>query len=122
MIHVMDGEFQVFDKVTYIDCKPLYVVIDLFDVQAEDIEIKDIFHKELESIDTESERYINADLDYPCIVIEDMSNPNNKKYRMIDGRHRLLKTIQEEQEDTIECYVLYFEQIRKFIKEFDENV
>lgn len=117
----MEGDFQIYDKITYVDCKNIYGLIDFFDVQAEDVLISDIFHKELESIDTTSDRYKKADRDYPCIVLDDMINPEDQKYRMIDGRHRLLKAVKEN-EETIECFVLSFGQIEPFIQDYNENI
>jgi len=41
------------------------------------------------------ERYINANIDIPGIVVRNASNPSNKEYRMIDGTHRTAKRIIE---------------------------
>jgi len=120
MIHIMTDDFRIYDRDTYINCSEVYAIIDLFDMQAEEVSISDIFHKELESIDTNGYRYKNADPDYPCIVVEGLDNPQNQKYRMIDGRHRLLKTMVEDEEDFIECYILTFDQIEGFIQ--DEKI
>lgn len=38
-----------------------------------------------------SNRYINADITFPGVVVEDGPNPFDKKYRMIDGGHRMAK-------------------------------
>ena len=38
------------------------------------------------------ERYIRGvDLDFPPIVVRNAPNPSGKKYRMIDGKHRMMK-------------------------------
>ena len=36
-------------------------------------------------------RYREADIQYPCIVVEGMSNMYGNKYRLIDGKHRVQK-------------------------------
>ena len=36
-------------------------------------------------------RYVTCDISIPCIVLENVSNPHNLKYRMIDGKHRMMK-------------------------------
>ena len=40
-------------------------------------------------------RYIKCDISYPGIVVEDAPNPFSKKYRMIDGSHRMAKMLLE---------------------------
>ena len=40
-------------------------------------------------------RYTQADIDCPCIIAEGVMNPFDKKYRMIDGSHRITKMQQE---------------------------
>jgi len=36
-------------------------------------------------------RYYEANINYPCIVADNVVNPHNKKYRCVDGKHRLYK-------------------------------
>ena len=38
-------------------------------------------------------RYLNADITLPGILVEGAPNPYNNKYRMIDGRHRIMKML-----------------------------
>lgn len=40
-------------------------------------------------------RYIECDISYPGIVVEGAINPFDKKYRMIDGSHRMAKMVLE---------------------------
>ena len=40
-------------------------------------------------------RYIQCDISYPGIVAESVINPFNKKYRMVDGSHRMTKMLLE---------------------------
>ena len=38
-------------------------------------------------------RYEVADIDYPIILAENVKNNGNKKFRVVDGRHRLTKAM-----------------------------
>ena len=38
-------------------------------------------------------RYYSANIKFPGIIVENMDNPYNLKYRMIDGKHRMEKMI-----------------------------
>ena len=51
-------------------------------------------------------RYREADIQYPCIVVEDMPNMYKNKYRLIDGKHRI-----EKLSSKADCYVLTWENI-----------
>ena len=55
------------------------------------INFKDIGHKGKDKNHLlNEERYNAADIGYPCILTEGQ-NPYNCKYRMIDGKHRIIK-------------------------------
>ena len=41
----------------------------------------------------DGERYYSANIKFPGILVENMVNPYNLKYRMIDGKHRIEKMI-----------------------------
>ena len=60
-------------------------------------------------------RYKECDIQYPGIISINAPNPYNKKYRMIDGKHRMAKM---RKMGIIESnfYVLDFDQITDFIK------
>ncbi len=34
-------------------------------------------------------KYFNSNINLPCIVAENVLNPHGKKYRLIDGKHRM---------------------------------
>ena len=51
------------------------------------------------------ERLRHADTCYPCIVLESAENPAKRKYRMIDGKHRVHKLIARGL-NKILCFVL----------------
>lgn len=99
-----------------IDCCEVYSYINFKLIQPEEIDINLISYKPLK-IDREDSRFITANLNYPGIIVNGMHNPHNKQYRMIDGRHRLLKTI-DSGKQTFYTYVLNPQEIKKFYKVF----
>jgi len=118
MKHIMTGEWKLDNTPNmFIDVLQVIPYIQVKQIQPTVIDIADISHKELDSIDTTEARYITANINYPAIVVEGMQNPHNKPYRMIDGRHRLLKQINNK---TINAYVLTEADISKFYQEYKE--
>ena len=61
------------------------------------------------------QRYENCDIAYPGILVKNAPNPYNKKYRMIDGKHRMAK-MRKMGITQSKFYVLDFDQITDFIK------
>ena len=59
-------------------------------------------------------RYLTCDISIPCIVLENVSNPDNLKYRMIDGKHRMMKMKSHGQLDSM-FYVLSLDSILPYI-------
>lgn len=118
MKHIMTGEWKL-DNTPDMFINVLQVIqyIQYKQIQPEPINISDISHKELDSIDITEARYLTANINYPIIVVKGMQNPHNKMYRMIDGRHRLLKQINNK---TINAYVLKKADISKFYQEYKE--
>ena len=55
-------------------------------------------------------RFLNVDMDYPPIVIKNAPNPSNKLYRLIDGKHRLMKMKIENIKEN-KFYVLEYHEI-----------
>lgn len=45
-----------------------------------------------------NKKYINCNTSYPGILVETSLNPKNRKYRMIDGTHRMAKMYFEDKE------------------------
>jgi hypothetical protein len=72
---------KVFNLIKYKKLKPVKLNID------------DVAYKSIQDININSIRYKIANDNFPLLVIEGMENPYNKKYRMIDGRHRLKKQL-----------------------------
>jgi len=115
MIHVLDGKWQLKNyPPAVLDARRLYNLAKFRDMQAKNIDINEIAYKELNCIDSNSPRYILADTLYPCVVVENMENPFYKPFRMVDGRHRLLKNLRMGV-TTINCYVFNTYDVFKFI-------
>ena len=60
------------------------------------------------------ERYHNCNIKFPGIVVE-ASNPSNKKYRLLDGKHRIRKMIDKGIDQSL-FYVLNLENIRQYFR------
>lgn len=116
MKHWATGEWKIKDLPdSYVDARDLFNFIKLNKMKAIEINISDIGFKRVDNIDKKEARYKLADVSYPCIVGKDMDNPSNKPYRLIDGRHRILKTI-DVGKDIISCFVFKEKDIIKFLK------
>jgi hypothetical protein len=114
MIHLLEGEWAITEESLKVDCKNLYSLIKLRGLASQEVNVYNIGYKELDSIDKESIRYRLANCSYPSIVAT-MENPKGKQYRLIDGRHRILKQIDNGVLD-IQAYVLNKEDILKFVE------
>jgi hypothetical protein len=116
MIHLMTDEWEIEGigpaSIQVADLFGLIKYKNIFPIQ---LTLEDISHKEVKSIDTSSSRFILADTKYPMIVVENMPNPHNKRYRMIDGRHRLLKQTQQGLL-YFSFYVLQYDDIKYYIR------
>ena len=114
MRHIMTGDWQLQGKPEMvIDIPKVIQLINYRKLEPVELDIDCIAYKELDSIDTKEARYIVANTNYAGIVVEGMENPYNKKYRLIDGRHRLLKTMKAKK-DTFKVYILQTKDIDKF--------
>ena len=114
MKHIMTGDWQLQGKPEMvIEIPKVIQLINYRKLEPVELDIDCIAYKELDSIDTKEARYIVANTNYAGIVVEGMENPYNKKYRLIDGRHRLLKTMKAKK-DTFKVYVLQTKDIDKF--------
>lgn len=96
-----------------INIKNLIKYINYKKLKPELLKIKDIAFRPCKEGDINSVRYFRADISYPGIVIKDMHNPYNKKYRMIDGRHRITKCKSMNLYD-FHCYVLTKDKLDPF--------
>ncbi len=59
-------------------------------------------------------RYQNCDINIPGIISINAPNPYNKKYRMIDGKHRIRKRLNNGLTNGL-FYVFTYEEIKKFL-------
>ena len=112
--HIMEGEWSLPGRPPI--CINISDVIDLIklrNIKPETLDILDVAYKDLSVIDESSTRYKLANTIFPVIVIKGMVNPYNKKYRLIDGRHRLLKLLNNGNK-TIESYVLVENDVERF--------
>lgn len=114
MKHIMTGDWQLQGKPEMvIEIPKVIQLINYRKLEPVELDIDCIAYKELDSIDTKEARYIVANTNYAGIVVEGMENPYNKKYRLIDGRHRLLKTIKDNRLK-FKVYILQEDDVSKF--------
>lgn len=115
MIHIMNEDWSLKEASNlFVDCNRVYSYISMKKLLPEMIDIDLIAHKDIKNISKNSLRYIHANTNLPGIVVRGMENPFMKEYRMIDGRHRLLKVL-EEGKKMFNSYVLHREEILKFV-------
>ena len=60
-------------------------------------------------------RYQRCDVSYPCIVARDAPNPFGKKFRLLDGAHRMSKMMDMGITES-NFYILEFAEIRQFLR------
>tara|TARA_R100000005_G_C4842388_1_gene113156 strand:+ start:77 stop:484 length:408 start_codon:yes stop_codon:yes gene_type:complete len=60
-------------------------------------------------------RYQECDVSYPGIVVETIINPFGKKYRMLDGKHRIMK-LREQGVERSMFYVLEYKVVKNYFK------
>ncbi len=96
MKHVAEGEWYLEqpDTVALLDAVSLFRYAKHKKLPVLELNCHEIAHKGFEAIDENSQRFKLADVQYPLLVSEGLHNPLNKKYRMLDGRHRLKKLLQ----------------------------
>ena len=69
MKHIMTGEWKLDNAPDmFIDVLQVIPYIQFKQIPSQEIQITDISHKELDSIDTTEARYITANTTYPLIV------------------------------------------------------
>ena len=92
----------------------LYPLIKYRKLTPIELHIDEFSYKPLDTIEINHHRYKLADVTYPLFAVEGMENPYNKKYRMIDGRHRLLKQINLGK-DKFLFYIFQYDEIKHYI-------
>ena len=63
-------------------------------------------------------KYENCDISFPPIVIHNARNHKNRKYRLIDGRHRMTKMFDQGINES-NFYVFEMNEIEKYIRPLD---
>jgi len=66
-------------------------------------------------------RYEAADTKYPGIILSNAFNPFDNKYRMVDGRRRLVKMLLEHKTEGL-FYVLDFKDVKQFFLKEDNDL
>ena len=90
------GDWRLFENVGGIDLNKIkYLLQETQILNHEDIAWKGMdLPEEMvtnECICCDGLRYLECNIKYPCIVLNNAVNPHNKKYRLIDGKHRMSK-------------------------------
>ena len=114
--HIMRGEWRLYvDSDTVIDCRHLIDLANSQKRKSKSIWIKDIAIKSLDSIPDNPSEYEYVNPKIPIIVVEGLQNKDNKKYRLLDGRHRILKTLKRDRA-AINAHVFSFDEIEPYIE------
>ena len=82
------------------------------------INFSEIAIKPFGNMSKDDPRYINADVRFPCILAEDTENPDNKHYRLCDGRHRIKKLMDQGHDEAI-FYIISNEDFMKVFNKAD---
>lgn len=94
MMHVAKREWRIIGcRDRSINVYSLYKAAKHFGTPPVNVRIEQIAHKPLGSIDVAHSRYKEADPSQPVLLVDGLDNPLNRRYRMVDGRHRLLKVL-----------------------------
>ncbi|MDA1372824.1 MAG: hypothetical protein O2971_19000 [Proteobacteria bacterium] len=119
--HSMYGDWALPDRnYSYVSLADLLPVL-LPGKMTERVKLRDIWAKPGDAFggnDFAGPRFEQADPKFPGLVVRDMPNPGNAKYRMIDGRRRLEK-LRIEGVDSGLYYVFEYTEILPFIFEFE---
>ena len=86
-------------------------------VNFEDVAWRSQFRK---SPDNTTVKYLNADISFPPILCEDAPNPFGKKYRLLDGVHRMSKMLNSGMTES-SFYIVKYNDVRPFFKYFKEK-
>jgi hypothetical protein len=108
--NIFGRDWSVCDKPKAIYCEKLFGKLK----QKKYIQFKDICwtssnHPERKKFGPRKmikQRYKDADLSFPPIVADGAPNPCDKRYRMIDGSHRMAKMILDYNLEAAEFFVI----------------
>ena len=92
MYWISIGDWKVSDKSFLFDLICLNDVVG--DLECKTIPHNDIGYKYLHRPEyiIDSKQYYDCDISFPGIAVEGAENPYGRKYRIIDGVHRIIKT------------------------------
>lgn len=115
-----DWEIEGYNDYTYaILLRPIFEwILQDNQITPQLLNLYDIDHHKLAHDEKKLKRYRIADCRYPGMVITGTKTPNNKKYRMIDGRNRISK-MKDRGETYGYFYVFSFEQVKPYIIMYD---
>jgi hypothetical protein len=107
---IFGRNWSVTDKPKVIYCDKLYGKLK----QKKYIQFKDICWASCENPERKKfgpgkmikQRYKDADLSFPPIVADGVMNPCNRKYRMIDGSHRMAKMVLDFNQEAAEFFII----------------
>lgn len=92
-MHICKGEWHLNGYEGFVSIKPhIHNFILINSIKAVQISFKEVSYKK--EIDKDITRYQIADTSFPMIITK-ANNPDNKKYRLIDGRNRIHKLIEQ---------------------------
>ena len=123
MKHIIEGDWSLPgldpDTPYVIKMKPhIFNLIKIKSLLPETVEISDICYKPKNDFQKGRQRYLEADTSYPGIIVTNMTNPENKKYRMIDGSRRLHRLIEDTNATSATFYILDFSDVAPYIEKF----
>jgi len=64
-------------------------------------------------------RYKRADIHCPGIIADGVTNPFGKRYRMVDGSHRITKITQETDWTQSYFYIISKDEFHSYLKDYD---
>lgn len=111
-MHWFSDGWQIDDNIYTLDEKLLFNYVKINKTIATVINFDDIAYRT--DIDRGSYRYFKANVSYPLMVTQ-MSNPYNKPYRLIDGKHRIHKLMDQGLTQSA-CYMIPSEFVLKNLK------
>lgn len=125
--HKLDGHHSLQDKWMIPGLAPLdksnRFIIDMTEIahlltpeSVKQVSFEEVSHKTDPKRDLRRyPRYQNCDIGFPGILVMGMPNPDNRRYRMIDGNHRLHK-MKDLSLTQAAFYVLEYDDIKPWIR------
>jgi len=112
------GNWRIYDdhdSMLYIkDLSHLLVESNLKTIKHDKISSKAQYRKSM-PYSRDDFRYQQCDISVPGIIATNSKNPDNLKYRMLDGSHRLLKMLDNNISESL-FYVIDFKDYEKYLR------